>query len=103
LQLELLVFQRGHECLDEGQTLFGLLCIADKEFVVAMRLEFRRLIPEGSPDTLTEPKLRAGSGCIAIGKAFPSEILHLSKELLELLHCTGDIFYCNGLRPRPFR
>jgi len=81
--------------------LFRLLGIADEKFVVAMSLEFRRLVSEGSPDTVTEPQFRAISRRIAVGKAFPSEIFYLREELFELLDCAGDLFYCNGLRPRP--
>jgi hypothetical protein len=78
------------------------LGIADKKFVVAVSLEFRRFISEGSPDALAESKFRAISGRIAVGKAFPSEIFYLREELLELLDCASDVFYCDGLRPRPF-
>jgi hypothetical protein len=78
------------------------LGIADKEFVVAVRLEFRRLVSEGSPDTLTESEFGATPGGVTVGKAFSPEIFYLSQELLELLQSTSDVFYCNGLRPRPF-
>jgi hypothetical protein len=78
------------------------LGIADEKFVIAMSLEFWRLVSEGSPDTLTEPKFRAISRSIAIGKAFPSKIFYLREELFELLDCASNLFYRNGLRPRPF-
>ena len=103
MQLKLFLFQCGHECLDEGQALFGFLSVADKEFVVAMILEFRRLISESSPDALTDSKLRTSPGSIAVGKAFPSEILYQCEDFLELVHCPGDFFQGNGLRPHPFR
>jgi hypothetical protein len=92
LQLELLVFQRSHECLDKGEALFRLLGISNEEFVVTVRLEFRRLVSEGPANAFAEQKFGASSGGIAVWKAFPSEIFHLSKELLELLRCTSDIF-----------
>jgi hypothetical protein len=78
------------------------LGISDKEFVVTVRLEFRRLVSEGSPDAFAKSKFGASSAGIAVGKAFPAEIFHLSKELLELLHRSSDVFNCSGLRPRPF-
>jgi hypothetical protein len=102
LQLKLLVFQRRNEGFDGGEALFCLLGIADEKFVVAMSLEFRRLVSEGSADTVTESQFRAISCSIAVGKAFPSKIFYLREELLELLDCASDLFYCNGLRPRPF-
>jgi hypothetical protein len=78
------------------------LGIADEELVVAMSLEFRRLVSEGSPDTVTESKFRAISRRIAVRKAFPSEIFYQREELMELLDRASDVFYRNGLRPRPF-
>jgi len=92
LQLKLFIFQRGHECFDEGQALFGFLSVADKEFVAAMILEFRRLISEGSPDAFTDSKLRTSSGSIAVGKAFSSEIFYQCEDFLELVHCARDFF-----------
>ena len=82
--------------------MFRFLGVSNKEFVVTVRLEFRRLVSERASDALTESEFGASSGGIAIGKAFPSEIFHLGKELLKLLQAASDLFNCDGLRPRPF-
>jgi hypothetical protein len=68
------------------------LGIADEKFVVAMSLEFRRLVSEGPSNTVTESQFSAIPRRVAVGKAFPSKIFYLREELLELLDCARDLF-----------
>ena len=96
MQLKLLLFQCSNKGLNQSDALLSLLWAAHEKSVVTMLLEFRGFLTKCAANTFTELQLSSGSARVEIGKAFPAQVFHPCKKLLELSRATGEIINHGG-------
>ncbi|GAB1723337.1 MAG: hypothetical protein NTNFB01_22330 [Nitrospira sp.] len=75
--------QRGDEFLQERGALHGFCATADLEFVMFVRLIFRRFFTEQSSDRFTKGEFGSGADGFSIGKSVPAQIVDLNAQFAE--------------------
>jgi hypothetical protein len=96
LQVKFLPFQCGNKGLNQSDALSRLLRAAHEKSVVTMLLEFRGFLTKCAANTFTELQLSSGPARVEIRKAFPAQVFHPCKKLLELSRTTGEIINHGG-------
>lgn len=76
-------FQRRDAFLQQRGALGGFCAAADLEFVMFMRLVFRRFFTEQSSDGFTQREFGSGADRFPVGKSISAQIIDLHAQFLE--------------------
>jgi hypothetical protein len=89
-------FQRRDEFLQERGALRGFCATADLEFVMFVRLIFRRFFTEQSSDGFSKGEFGSGPASLSVGESVSTQIVDLNAQFTK----RGDAAceFINGVR-----